>query len=52
MALAVVCAYATEETLQKCGCYQLIRAAAIISLVAGLAGLVILAIIRGNILGL
>jgi hypothetical protein len=52
VALAVVCAYATEETLEKCDCHRLVVAAAVVSLVTSLAGLIIMALVRGDVLAL
>lgn len=52
VALAVVCAYATEETLEKCDCRRLVLAAAVVSLVTSLAGLIVMALVRGQVLAL
>jgi len=51
-ALAVVCAYATDETLEKCNCTRLVAAAALVSLVTSLAGLLVMALVRGDVLAL
>jgi hypothetical protein len=50
VAIAVVCAYATDETLEKCGCRQLVVMASVVSLIASLAGLLIMALVRGDVL--
>ena len=52
VALAVVCAYATEETLEKCDCRRLVVTTAIVSLVTSLAGLIVMAFVRGEVLAL
>jgi hypothetical protein len=52
VALAVVCAYATDETLEKCNCHRLIVTAAVVSLVTSLAGLIVMALVRGDVLAL
>ena len=52
VALAVVCAFATEATLEKCDCRWLIVTVAVVSLVTSLVGLIIMAFIRGDILAL
>jgi hypothetical protein len=52
VALAVVCAYATEETLEKCNSYRLIVVTAVVSLVTSLAGLIVLALVRGEVFAL
>ncbi|MGA2116678.1 MAG: hypothetical protein ABSH56_18215 [Bryobacteraceae bacterium] len=51
-ALAVVCAYATDETLEKCNCRGLVVTAAVASLIASLAGLIVMALVRGDVLAL
>jgi hypothetical protein len=52
VALAVVCAYATDETLEKCNCRALVVITAVTSLLTGLAGLLLMAVVRGDVLAL
>jgi len=50
VALSVVCAYATDEALERCACERLVIAAALLSFVASLSGLLIMALVRGDLL--
>ncbi len=50
IALSVVCAYATDEALEKCSCERLVMGAAIVSFAMSLAGLLVMALVRGDIL--
>jgi hypothetical protein len=50
IALSVVCAYATDEALERCACERLVTAAALVSFVMSLAGLFIMALVRGDLL--
>jgi hypothetical protein len=50
LAVATVCAVATDEVLEQCGWEKLVTGAAAVSFVAGLGGLLIMAFVRGDIL--
>src|ERR1039457_27752 len=50
VALSVVCAYATDETLEQFACERLVTAAALASVVTSIGGLLIMALVRGDIL--
>ncbi|MGA2184919.1 MAG: hypothetical protein ABSH47_18015 [Bryobacteraceae bacterium] len=52
VALAGVCAVATDEVLEKCRCHGLVTAAAVVSFGTGLIGLIIMAVVRGDIFAL
>ncbi len=50
LAVASVCAVATDEVLEQFGWEKLVTGVAAVSFVAGLGGLVIMALVRGDIL--
>jgi len=50
LALAVVCAYATDEALERCTCERLVTAAAVVSFAMSLSGLLVMAVVRGDLL--
>ena len=50
LAVATVCAVATDEVLEQCGREKLVTGAATVSFMAGLGGLLMMALVRGDIL--
>lgn len=50
IALSVVCAYATDEALERCACERLVMAAALVSFAMSLSGLFVMALVRGDLL--
>jgi hypothetical protein len=50
LAVASVCAVATDEVLEQCGWEKLVTGTAAVSFVAGLGGLLMMALVRGDIL--
>jgi hypothetical protein len=50
LAVATVCAVATDEVLEQCGREKLVTGAAAVSFMAGLGGLFMMALVRGDIL--